>query len=297
MSGVIKVDLTMIETDSLCYTFTDGTIGLENITCQLPTHSRTLLVGANGAGKSTLLRVLAGKTLPRAGKLLVNDSDPFRDSPSGLTYLGTEWASNPTVHRDMPVVTLIASVGGDLYPARRDELIDILDVDLRWHMNAVSDGERRRVQLCMGLLKPWSLLLIDEVTVDLDVLVRSRLLDFLVRETTSRDCQIVYATHIFDGLQNWPTHIMHLHMGRLVEVDDAAALLNRYSKREQQRRNTPALVSGSELYRLALSWLEDDLIERGVRTKRTWSQVYEHTPHPLEHSEKFGAYFRTLRFG
>lgn len=65
-------------------------------------------------------------------------------------------------------------------------------------MHAISDGERRRVQLTMGLMQPWDLLLLDEVcmfifrsvlanglislvqvTVNLDVLVRSNLLNFL----------------------------------------------------------------------------------------------------------------------
>jgi CCR4-NOT complex subunit CAF16 len=43
-------------------------------------------------------------------------------------------------------------------------LLDILDVDLDWHMHTISDGERRRVQLCMGLMTPWDILLLDEVS-------------------------------------------------------------------------------------------------------------------------------------
>ena len=69
--------------------------------------------------------------------------------------------------------TLLASVGGDYYTERRDELVDILDIDMSWHMHAVSDGERRRVQLAMGLLRPWNLLLLDEITVDLDLLAEA----------------------------------------------------------------------------------------------------------------------------
>lgn len=34
-------------------------------------------------------------------------------------------------------------------------LIKLLDVDLSWRLNKVSDGQRRRVQICMGLLKPY----------------------------------------------------------------------------------------------------------------------------------------------
>ena len=40
-------------------------------------------------------------------------------------------------------------------PERRDKLINLLDIDLSWRLNKVSDGQRRRVQICMGLLKPY----------------------------------------------------------------------------------------------------------------------------------------------
>jgi ABC-type uncharacterized transport system ATPase subunit len=48
-------------------------------------------------------------------------------------------------------------------PARRQRLVDLLDIDLEWRMHRVSDGQRRRVQICMGLLKPFKVLLLDEV--------------------------------------------------------------------------------------------------------------------------------------
>lgn len=40
-------------------------------------------------------------------------------------------------------------------PERRDKLIEMLDIDLQWRMHKVSDGQRRRVQICMGLLHPY----------------------------------------------------------------------------------------------------------------------------------------------
>lgn len=43
----------------------------------------------------------------------------------------------------------------------------------------------------MGLLAPWDMLLLDEVTVDLDVLVRSDFLDYLEEETNARQSTIV----------------------------------------------------------------------------------------------------------
>ena len=41
-------------------------------------------------------------------------------------------------------------------PARRERLMQVLDVNPAWRMNRVSDGQRRRVQLAMGLLKPFN---------------------------------------------------------------------------------------------------------------------------------------------
>uniref|UniRef100_M8BS98 ABC transporter I family member 20 n=1 Tax=Aegilops tauschii TaxID=37682 RepID=M8BS98_AEGTA len=91
----------------------------------------------------------------------------------------------------------------------------ILDVDLTWRMHKASDGQRRRVQICMGLLKPFKVLLLDEITVDLDVLARANLLTYLKKECAEQGATIIYATHIFDGLDDWPTHIVYVAHGKL----------------------------------------------------------------------------------
>lgn len=57
------------------------------------------------------------------------------------------------------------------------------------------------------------MLLLDEITVDLDVLGRADLMRFLVEECDSRGATIIYATHIFDGLEFWPTHVAYVARG------------------------------------------------------------------------------------
>lgn len=88
----------------------------------------------------------------------------------------------------------------------------------------VSDGQRRRVQICVGLLRPFKVLLLDEITVDLDVLGRADLMAFLAEECALRGATVVYATHIFDGLEAWPTHVAYVARGRLQFLEAAAAL-------------------------------------------------------------------------
>ncbi|CAG8511063.1 11265_t:CDS:2, partial [Scutellospora calospora] len=138
----------------------------------------------------------------------------------GVTYLGTEWANNPVIRGDVLVSTLLENMNGDKYPERRDELIEIMDINPKWRMHQISDGQRRRVQFVLGLLEPWNLLLMDEVTVDADALVRTDLLNYLKKETEIRGATIVHATHIFDGLGDWPTHIAHIKRGTIVAFHD-----------------------------------------------------------------------------
>jgi CCR4-NOT complex subunit CAF16 len=163
---------------------------------------------------------------------------------------------------------LLRSVGGDVYKERRDELVGVLDIDLKWRMHAVSDGERRRVQLAMGLIRPWRVLLLDEITVDLDVWSRAQFLGFLRRETESRECTVVYATHILDNLAGWPTHLVHMHLGAVKAWGEAEEMLKAVEEKDPEEGDGIVGMAGnSRLGELVLRWLRDDLRERGPRSQ------------------------------
>ncbi|KAF2733855.1 P-loop containing nucleoside triphosphate hydrolase protein [Polyplosphaeria fusca] len=259
-----------IDVKNLSYAFPDGSTGLKDVFLNLPPGSRTLLIGANGAGKTTLLRLLSGKRMAPADTVSIAGIDPFKFGLEGVTYLGLEWVLNPIVRTDIDVPTLLSSIGGDVYTDRRDELVRILDIDLGWRMHAVSDGERRRVQLAMGLLRPWTILLLDEITVDLDLLSRSNFLSFLKRETEMRACTIVYATHILDNLASWPTHLVHMALGKVKKWGSTQEL-------NVHRDPTDRVITGnSQLGELVLHWLQEDLDERGPRNAhRNQGKTYE----------------------
>jgi CCR4-NOT complex subunit CAF16 len=249
---------------------------LHDCNLALTRGSRCLLIGANGAGKSTILRLLAGKRMPTKDSYMrVFGKDVFHDAPRGITYLGTEWAMNPVVRSDIKVSVFLDSVGGYRHKERRDQLLDILDVDVNWRMHSISDGERRRVQLTMGLMEPWDLLLLDEVTVDLDVQVRADLLAFLTQETKTRGATIIYATHIFDGLQNFPTQVVHMQHGSITTREPIA-----WPPRQQDRDSgTLPVLDASEddssiLLQTALAWLRED---RQIRIKNEQEKLGKKT--------------------
>ncbi|KAI8087586.1 P-loop containing nucleoside triphosphate hydrolase protein [Gilbertella persicaria] len=242
-----------VDVSDLSYSYGGPTI-IDHLDLKLKAGQRCILVGANGAGKTTLLKILAGKRMI-PGHVSVLGKNAFLDAPQGVTYLGTEWANNPVVKSDLSVEYLLKSMGSHRWPERTEILLRVLDVDTKWRMHQISDGQRRRVQLVMGLLHPWELLLLDEVTVDLDVLARADFLNFLRVETEERGCTIVYATHIFDGLGDWATHIAHVADGKVLSLND----VNNFPEFEaiKQKHRERNLVD-SPLMALCYSWLRED---------------------------------------
>jgi len=230
---------------------------LSNVSFTLDRGSRCLLLGRNGTGKSTLLRLMAGKHYIGGDEIRVLGRNAYHQTPIGLTFLGGDWAHNPNVRKDIRVQQLLNSMNAQAHGSRQDHLLELLDIDPEWRMHQVSDGERRRVQLLLGLIEPFSVLLLDEVTIDLDVLVRQDLLRFLRDETEQRGATIVYATHILDGLNEWPTHLLHLNNGRIgdgrVHSMNDLNVVERYAK--SGSLNSPLL-------QLAEDWLRKELEER-----------------------------------
>jgi len=210
--------------------------------------ARVLLVGANGAGKSTLLRILAGMHMVPDDAARVYGHAAFRDtlySNQNIAFMGDAWArvvpwvaTSVPYQADIPVHQMVRTLFGDLAgtpeemrceAARRDRLLQLLDIDPEWRMHNVSDGQRKRVSILLQLLRPYRVLLLDEVTTHLDVISRTDFLTFLREESEQRGATILYATHIFDGLEQWATHMVYLSRGtvvkygRLAEFDDLQA--------------------------------------------------------------------------
>ncbi|KAF3785860.1 ABC transporter I family member 19 [Nymphaea thermarum] len=257
--------------------------------------SRCLLVGANGSGKTTLLRILAGKHMVGGRDVIrVLNSSAFHDTQlvcSGdLAYLGGSWSKNAGCAGEIPLQGdfsakhMIFGVEG-IDPARRDKLVELLDINLQWRMHKVSDGQRRRVQICLGLLRPFQyglspatdfssvvhksitstitkvqVLLLDEVTVDLDIVARLDLLDFFKEECEQRGATVVYATHIFDGLETWATHLAYI-------VDGEQKRLEKLSELEE-------LKTGTTLLSVAESWLRSESKDRRKKVVKPTSQQF-----------------------
>jgi CCR4-NOT complex subunit CAF16 len=234
-----------VEVNGLSFAYEGGPPVLRDLSLTLEPGWRCLLLGANGSGKTTLLSLLAGRHLIDDSRVRLLGRPVFQDTRlvEEVAILGGGFPFDV----DVGVDEILARRPAD--PERRARLIEVLGVDTRWRMSRVSDGQRRRVQLLIGLLRPSSMLLLDEVTTDLDVVARADLHAFLRHEAETRRATILYATHVLDGLEDWASHLAWLDggvirwFGRLEELTELREL-------RQQGAASP-------LYRLAERWLRN----------------------------------------
>lgn len=237
------------------------------LSLDIPAGSRCLLLGQNGVGKTTLLRVLAGRHLVPESAVRVLGRSAFHDTSLAgrVVFLGGPFPFDV----DLSVAEILRGrrheEAGPARPgvaegreARLSRLLTVLGIDPAWRMARLSSGQRRRVQILLGLLPEVEVVLLDEVTADLDVLARADLLDLLREESEARGVTVVYATHVLDGLTRWATHLLFLSPGAgpggpgsrvralapLAEVPELVAL---------QQAGAPA-----PLLQLTERWLRED---------------------------------------
>jgi CCR4-NOT complex subunit CAF16 len=218
---------------------------LIDVNCSFEPGSRVLVTGANGAGKSTLLSIMGGKKMVPKNLCKVLGKDAFHDTSLNTErmYCGDWWRTNFFFN-----ITVGELIGENrLTSARVQELIDIMQINLSWRINAISDGQRRRCQLLECLAEEKKVYVLDEITTDLDLYAREGLLDFLKRETEEKGSTVFYATHIFDSLAPWATHCLHFSQAKIA----------RCCKMEDLKEYHDRVAAGTRvpLYSLMKEWV------------------------------------------
>lgn len=224
----------VINVANLNFSYKEQSNNLVNLNCIIPPNSKVILVGANGAGKSTLIRTLTGMIWGddvTYDEFDINGSTKVNDQVNGVAYLGERWKRRQTGFEGVCPYTLDTTPEEMFvkwqsdHPDRRDELIKVLGINMSWRMNECSDGQRKKVRLMFKLLKPFRIAIIDEFAADLDIFSRKRFMDYLTKECNERNASIIFATHIFDQIDVWASHVMFMQLdGRLSPVYEIQSL-------------------------------------------------------------------------
>jgi ABC-2 type transport system ATP-binding protein len=198
------------------------------------------LLGPNGAGKTTTVEICEGYRPRDAGDVRVLGEDPALGGRGWKARLGIVLQSN-SGESQLTVREMIAS-RADLYadPRDPDEVLELVGLTekARVRGQSLSGGQRRRLDVALGIVGRPTLLFLDEPTTGFDPEAR-RQFWALIRSLRELGTTMLLTTHYLDEAEALADRVGVISRGRLVEVA------------------VPALLGGRETAPAVVTWTED----------------------------------------
>jgi ABC-type multidrug transport system ATPase subunit len=172
-------------------------VALDALDLEVERGELVALVGSNGAGKSTFLQLATGLLEPTDGEVEIEGA------PAGslaARTLVSFIADQPALYDDLSVNEHVEDVarlhGLPGRPDTADELLELLELDGRADdlPARFSRGLRQKTSILLGLVRPFSVLLVDEPFVGLDPSGQRTLVE-LVEAAVAAGAAVVLATH------------------------------------------------------------------------------------------------------
>jgi ABC-2 type transport system ATP-binding protein len=175
------------------------------------------LLGHNGAGKSTTVEILEGHRSRTAGQVSVLGMDPATGGRELRDRIGIVLQSSG-VEPELSVREAVA-LYGSVYRRRRpiDELLDLVGLDAKAdaRIGTLSGGQRRRLDLALGIVGFPDLVFLDEPTTGFDPAARRKSWE-LVQGLCSLGTTVLLTTHYLDEAEHLADRVGVLTNGRLV---------------------------------------------------------------------------------
>jgi len=176
-------------------------------------------VGPNGAGKSTTIKILCGILYPTSGLIRVGGFIPSRDRRKFAMTLGVMFGQRTQLWWDLPVsesfdlLKSIYKVDSARYSRNLEFFNEMFDLKEFWGqpVRRLSLGQRVRADLAAALIHDPNVLLLDEPTIGLDVLARSRFRELIKLVNAEKKTTILLTSHDIDDIE--------LIVDRLILID------------------------------------------------------------------------------
>jgi ABC-2 type transport system ATP-binding protein len=180
-------------------------------------------LGPNGAGKTTTLRMLTTLLVPTAGTATVAGCDLVTD-PVGVRrrigYVSQSGATYPDARAGEEVVdhARLYGISTAEATARGKQLFRELDLDGMWERQpkTMSGGQRRRLDIAVGLVHVPGLVFLDEPTTGLDPQARANLWQHIRGLREERGTTVFLTTHYLDEADALCDRILVIDAGRIV---------------------------------------------------------------------------------
>lgn len=185
-------------------------------------------LGPNGAGKTTTLRILTTLLRPTGGTATVAGFDVATQSREVRKSIGyvSQTGGTFSAARAGDEVTdhgMLYGVPRKVAEARGKQLFEQLDLEGLWNRmpRNMSGGQKRRLDIVMGLIHEPSLVFLDEPTTGLDPQARANLWEHIADLRTRRGATVLLTTHYLDEADALSDRIVIIDKGRIAASDTA----------------------------------------------------------------------------
>lgn len=175
-------------------------------------------LGPNGAGKSTAIRIILGLQKHDGGTVALFGQDPWKHAAElhkRLAYVPGDVNLWPNLTGG-ETIDLLGRLRGGLNKQRRNELIDLFELDPTKKGRAYSKGNRQKVALIAAFASDVELLLLDEPTSGLDPLMSAH---FRAQVDAFKDAghSVLLSSHVLAEVEALCDQITIIRSGRTVE--------------------------------------------------------------------------------
>lgn len=196
------------------------------------------LLGPNGAGKSTTLRMLTTLIPPTSGTATVAGHDVVSGQREVRRAIGYVGQGNGAGHQQLGRDELVSQgrahgLSRAAAAARADELVTDLGLEAvaRRKVSSLSGGQRRRLDIAMGLVHLPRVLFLDEPSTGLDPQNRANLQGLVERLHRETGSTVVLTTHYLEEADALAERVVVIDHGRVVADDTASRLKARLGDR------------------------------------------------------------------
>jgi peptide/nickel transport system ATP-binding protein len=236
--------MTLLEFDdvSITYQSRQGLVpAVRNVSLSVPLGQTVGIAGESGCGKTTLtssvLRLLP-KSAQVTGQIRLNGEDVMamsfgqlravRWAQAAVVFQGAMHALNPVQRIETQLaepILLHEDVAPKAARARVGELLEQVGLPAsraRAYPHQLSGGQKQRVMIAMALACRPRLLIADEPTTALDVMVQAQVLDLLSSLVADLGLGVVFISHDLSVLASTCDRVAVMYAGRIVEYGSAA---------------------------------------------------------------------------
>ena len=249
MDQIIEKGEDLVQVENLSLTI-DGKRLLKQLSFSLPKNKITAIVGESGSGKSLTALSLLGllprsKTLFTKGKIWFEGVDILRYSEKqwqelrktalGMVFQEPQSSLNPSMRCGEQVAeayNLYAPKENDKKKIREKVLSRFQEVQLQnperiyaAYPHQLSGGQKQRVMIAMALITEPKLLIADEPTTALDVIVQKEIIKLLSHLQSKNNMSILFISHDLALVNELADEVMVMYQGELIEKGPTKRLM------------------------------------------------------------------------